>query len=112
MTTVLERPVTTVAPPTPAAPATRPVRLQPARRRYLALGVAAGLVGVAVGFGLGYVSRNDEVARLEATSVTTLAPLAQSQPHDVGARMDVTVAVPGLDQTLPHDVAARMALLQ
>lgn len=113
MTTVLERPVatvTTVTPPAPTMPAPRPVHVQRARRRYLAVGATAAVVGIAVGFGLGYVSRNDEVARLEATTVTTLAPLAQSEAHDYGARVDIAVAVPGLDQTLPHDVAARLAL--
>jgi hypothetical protein len=105
MTTVLERPAVTHEPAVaPVVPA--PVR-QHTGRRYLAIGVLAGVVGIGVGFGLGYVSRSAEVAQLEATSVTTLAPLAQSQPHDVAARMDVAAAVPGLVQTLPHDVAAR-----
>jgi len=64
-------------------------------------------VGLGVGYGLGYASRNDEVTTLKATSVTTLAALRQTQPHDVDARTDIAARLAPLAQNLPHDVAAR-----
>lgn len=65
MTTIFEQPSVRVEPaPTPVAPA--PVKAERRWVRYLAVGLLSGAVGLAAGFGLGYASRNDEVASLTA----------------------------------------------
>jgi hypothetical protein len=65
MTTIFEQPSVRVEPsPVPVAPA--PVKAERRWVRYLAVGLLSGAVGLAAGFGLGYASRNDEVASLTA----------------------------------------------
>lgn len=65
MTTIFEQPSVRVQPaPTPVAPA--PAKAERRWVTYLVVGLLSGAVGLAAGFGLGYASRNDEVASLTA----------------------------------------------
>lgn len=81
MTTLLDRPQQTIdrpvqtvpevgrrLPPTPA----RPIRRWP--RMVLLVGLLAALVGFGCGFGLGYISRNSEVAQLTSLGTFTTLP--------------------------------------
>jgi len=70
MTTIFEQPSVRVEPsPPPVAPA--PVKAERRWVRHLAVGLLSEAVGLAAGFGLGYASRNDEVASLKAGAGTT-----------------------------------------
>jgi hypothetical protein len=75
MTTIFGQPaVRPEAPPTPVAPV--PVKTERRWLRYLAVGLLGGVVGLAAGFGLGYASRNDEVASLKTQAAPTTAAAA------------------------------------
>ncbi len=91
MATIFEQPSVRVEPsPAPVAPV--PAKAERRWVRYLVVGLLSAAVGLAAGFGLGYASRNDEVASLKAQAAPVTAAAAV---YDYSLAREHLAQVPG-----------------